>query len=761
MSLKISSEALFIANLDSGINLFAGSGFSLLKNDKGKKLFDQFELKEALCKKFKFDNSNDYTLDELCELIVHENSVKEFNDFLRKVFTVNEYNPLYDNLLKIKIKSFITTNIDNLFQRIVAKSKYCTLNDVTYYGLAKESDNVIDFLPLHGSVTKESNLLFTKSQIASAGKTYEKYFDVFKCQIRKRATIFLGYGFKDSGIMNMLLPEMENNRSNIWIMCLPEDRKSIEYYERLGYNLVIGNTEEFLKWVNENIKGREINQDNIDKTFLNQYLIPSQTNNFEKISIENYYQRGICNWNNILNGHPAETHYLNEVRNLFLENRERTLIVTGISFSGKSTLAMQVALQMQHLENSVLYVDSLLENEAERLIDQIRGKQCLLIFDNCTNDIRALNLLVLQKNINIIAFSNDYLFEISKHLIEVEYKRIDICELDQDDINHIYQKIPFNIKKNFNIKRNKSEKFSMIEFMHSVLKNPYSEKSVKVLLERLKEKSKHAFEIFEISIYLCINQSLLSMDALISYTGVYYSKIHKYISDINSLLNSIDESIYQDLGNQDYYSIRSKIFAYYSNICLIKYFKNHYRNVIEKFIYNLNPYSIYRVNLFKKKAFDAEFIYSLFKDGADDLYDHIISIDNGPYSIQQAALYQLRKKEYDKAFALIDEAKCLAPNNFSIKNTYAVILFENNVGIKTVEAFNQCKESMSILSECFNNDKRKKYHAIRYGEFSLKLSSYYKCKDYIEQALSWLKEVETTEGADREIKRLITHLSSI
>lgn len=761
MSLKIYNEALFIANVKCGVNVFTGSGFSLLKNAKGKKLFDQYELKDALCNKFNFDNKNDYSLDELCELILHENSEKDFNDFLKKIFTVNEYNLLYDNLLKLKIKSFITTNIDNLFQCIIEKSKYYSINDVSFYGLSKESDYIIDFLPLHGSVTQETKLLFTKSQIAAAGKIYDKYFDVFKCQIRKRPTVFLGYGFKDSGIMNMLLPEMENNRSNIWIMCLPEDKKSIDYFERLGYNLIIGDTESFLNWINISIEQDEVDDERIDKTYFSKYLIPTQTNNFEKISIENYYQKAICNWNNILNGHPAETHYINKIRNIYLENKDRTLIVTGISFSGKSTLAMQIALQMQQLENSVMFIDNLFENEARHLVERIHGKSCLIILDNFTNDIQALNILARQKNIRVIAFSNDYFFEISKHLIDNEYLKVDISELNQDDINHIYRKVPYNIKKNYIVKRDDKEKFSMIELMHGILKNPYSEKSVKLLLERLKEKSSHAFEIFEISVYLCINQSLLSMDALISYTGIYNEKLYKYISDINSLLNSIDVPLIEDLGDQDYYSIRSKVFAHYSNICLIKYFNSHYKKVIEKFIYNLNPYSIYRVNLFKKKAFDAEFIYSLFGSNADKLYDHIISIDYGPYAIQQAALYQLRKKKYVKAFALIDKAKSMAPYNFSIKNTYAVILFENNVGLRTEEALNQCKESMSILTECLNNDKRKKYHAIRYGEFSLKLSNYYKCKDYIEQALTWLKDVEAVEGSDREIQKLMSQLVSI
>ena len=61
------------------------------------------------------------------------------------------------------------------------------------------------------------------------------------------------------------------------------------------------------------------------------------------------------------------------------------------------------------------------------------------------------------------------------------------------------------------------------------------------------------------------------------------------------------------------------------------------------------------------------------------------------------------------------------------------------------------KQAMQILEQCYENDKRKLYHAQKYSEFALILSEQYEIDDYLEMALKWL--VEMTENDQIESPR--------
>ena len=102
--------------------------------------------------------------------------------------------------------------------------------------------------------------------------------------------------------------------------------------------------------------------------------------------------------------------------------------------------------------------------------------------------------------------------------------------------------------------------------------------------------------------------------------------------------------------------------------------------------------------------------------------------------------------------------------NYSIKNSRAIILFEAN---KYVDRQNRDKgiknlrEAMSILENCHKNDDRKVYHSQKYAEFAIELNERFKIKDYLNQALKWLKEIELKVGASKRTKNLIRKLENI
>ena len=115
MTVKIDNASLLAEKLCTGISLFTGAGFSILPDQHGKTLPKGSELAQELIKKFDIDEIYEDDLTYISEQCPKE----ELDSFLRNRFTVNSYNPLYKVLNKIKINTYVTTNIDN----ILAKTK--------------------------------------------------------------------------------------------------------------------------------------------------------------------------------------------------------------------------------------------------------------------------------------------------------------------------------------------------------------------------------------------------------------------------------------------------------------------------------------------------------------------------------------------------------------------------------------------------------------------------------------------------------------
>lgn len=98
------------------------------------------------------------------------------------------------------------------------------------------------------------------------------------------------------------------------------------------------------------------------------------------------------------------------------------------------------------------------------------------------------------------------------------------------------------------------------------------------------------------------------------------------------------------------------------------------------------------------------------------LYDY-----TNPYVLQQGALYLSSKKKFQDAFAWIDKAINMTNNKqFSIRNSHAIILFDANYDIDSLEAEKQLDQSMDILSQCVNSDLRRTFHAITYADQAVK-----------------------------------------
>lgn len=760
MSIKIDKPELFKEMLKTGINLFTGAGFSKLPDSNGNVLPDAQNLCNEICKEFSVSKTYSDDLERLSN-IINLRAKQQFQNYLRSKYTVSSYNCLYDNLNLIRINSFITTNIDNIVQCVMDRSSIYCLHNIVEYGAVKKSSHIIPFIPLHGNVKDlNSHLYFGKSELANVDDDNKELFHTMHSKLLEAPTLFWGYGFHDNAIERTISKLLEKNKHSIWIQCLPEN-KNIDYFRDLGCYIIEGTTEELLIWINENSKTSQEPVGSLESIeSIKDYLIPTR-NQIETVSLEDYYVGGCTHWYCILSRYPYETKSVNALYENVLSNKN--IIAIGIPFSGKTTTMMQLAAKVN--ADIKIIVSDISLTEAQRIINVLNSKDAFVFIDNCCDDANITKLFMKQPNLKVVGFSDDYAFESSKHLFEpIDYTRIEIGELEISEAQRIFENIPQILRKEkFSYKDTDEEKFSMLEMISKNVKGILTEERIKILLERLLDDSVEGFEIVSLAIYLVHNKSSLNTDVLCSFFNTTdYSRLTSLLSKAEGYLNEMNVELLPDQYDQNYYNIRSVLFAHLAFEVLINSFKTQFSEVIKKFTINVAPYKIYRYYIFKRSAYDARLFKLLFKGNAHILYEHISHFDESAYTLQQWALYKAYLGDYSGAFSDIDKAINISQNNFSIRNSRAIILFEANKTQKTKIAQERICEAMDILQQCFTSDKRKVYHAQKYAEYALFLAKEQNNTDYIKQAKDWLESIiKTKESTSIRTKQLLKEVKEI
>ena len=337
MAIQIDKIEMFKEALSTGINLFTGAGFSKLPDATGNTLPDASELCGEICHNFSISATYTNDLERLSN-IVNLRAKTQFQEYLRKKYTVTSYSKLYDVLNLVKINSFITTNIDNIIQCVMDHSTNYSLHSVVEYGAAKKDPSVIPFIPLHGNVKDiTSHLYFGKNELANVDSDNRELFDTMHAKLLEAPTLFWGYGFHDNAIERTITRIFEKKRQEIWIQCMPGS-DNIEYFRDLGCYVIEGTTEDLLLWIQKNCNPSTIQVSPTEKyQSIKKYFIPS-LNQIETVSLEDYYTNGYTHWYCILSNYPCEVQCVNLLYESSLT--EKNVIAIGIPFSGKTTNMM-------------------------------------------------------------------------------------------------------------------------------------------------------------------------------------------------------------------------------------------------------------------------------------------------------------------------------------------------------------------------------------------------------------------------------------
>nr|WP_303851685.1 SIR2 family protein [Seleniivibrio woodruffii] len=645
----------------------------------------------------------------------------------------------------------LTTNIDNLFEKIFEKFNNQFLNDTFLDGKLESKD--IDLFKLHGSVTYsyEVPMLFSIDELTGAFLRDNSFWTAAQIKHFSFPSLFWGINIDDPNIVDLINKDNFGKRpcGHNWILILPDTKYDLdaETYADDGYFIIRGNTRSLLDYFqyNMNTKNKE--------TFLDSGIKSDEAKYFYAYSLESilkqkhparpvklFYEGDNPRWSDIIENQLFKLTFFNTALNDILKYKH--VHITGLSGSGKTTLLMQLAASKEILGTKYFF-DTLTVNQAKKFISEIDKKNIVYIFiDNLSSNLDAFDILKTINNYRIISAERDTITYTINGInnLASDTSIIDISNITQSEVNNICN---FMHKSEY---KYKNEQVSLFEIVFKLWFNYSAKERIQQIIEKLPDDLLEFYTIITYARYAGISCSFEMLLAYY-YNECDYKQIYKYAKNLRSLVD--DENYYDDDDSQDYFSLRSKIFSEMS-ITIID--PNVLSKVIRRFHNNINQRLIPNFKMFKRKAWDADIMCIAFQDWREgkNFYDEQILKNNDFFIKHQYAIYLYRKNMVDDAWRLIEEAYNDSNGRvFSIRNTHATYLFDRNIDKKEDShdtVINSLLSSFDELEKCLNNDNSKTYHVTTYARHALKFYHRYKNADsrfIINKAITYI---------DRELK---------
>ena len=773
--MEIQNENSLIHAMKTGINVFVGAGFSLYAYDKKKQNLPSGNgLADELKSMF---NVKAASL-SMISTILQRKAKTEFKAFLTERFSVDSYESFYNNLNLVNVKSYFTTNIDNLIPKIVsAENSKRFINDLLVNGENADA-NRINYLPLHGCVENpENEYVFDVQSLATTFGNNSRIWSYLSNACEKNPTIFLGYSYSDNSVIQALSSyrTFENAQKEKWILLYNPTDDQIEFYEALDFTIIKGEIKEFLELLpnildNEELSGKKNEEEEIRDIFKNN-LVPLDNRNQVSRPIIDFFRGQVPIWSDILSNKIYRVSYYKQIQDS-IYNQNRQTIVIGAPVSGKTTLAMLLAYNVQ-FEGVKLMYSGLTLSKVDFILKILGNLKALIFVENFTDNIEAFLKLSQAKNITVVGVDRSQFYSTVSHMLTPQmFDIINVTELSDNDIQGVFNSVPVEIKASSMKTKRKSKDIyaadSIYEFVIRNIKGQNIVERYKKIIHDLEHDDSNLMEFLLLCAYMHKCRVPLSIEVAYS----YFSDIYNY-QDVLEMKDELEDMLSEFEGSNDlldssieYYYPRTYFIAEailkYSSPVLLK-------KIMSKVIDNVPKYLIYNFKTFRKFAFDSLLTAKAFVDWKDgmDFYKSAYLYDNeNPYVLQQGALFLSKKKQYQEAFKWIDKAiNSTNDKYFSIRNSHAIILFDANYELELNNMVEeQLDRSMEILHKCYHDDSRKIFHAIVYADqaerYFIKVNSE-KNINYLQQAKKWLKEESSNNSWNYELKQRLSKVEKI
>ena len=479
-----------------------------------------------------------------------------------------------------------------------------------------------------------------------------------------------------------------------WIVVYPDakNKEFIEDFEDLGFNIIEADTKELIQYLKDQSYARGVD---IKKYVYREYRekFPGNfvCNELKRSGVRrpvvDFFAGAEPQISDIMSNNVSRIAYFSSVLEVILSGN--ITLITGIPGCGKSTLLMQLAFSNE-LSGRKFWFNNIIKQEAERLI-KLATKNTI-----SSNEIFSFSL------IKSIASALERFIDLQTICTSPEFKLLISSILSDEIFKNRFTYSKFNalsattslissadaidlIRENENI--------SLLEIVFFVATNAVIQDRIKRYINDLLRFEEESLKINLLELFTLVNYTSYcgipcSMDMMYfyfsddidSYTDILYAleKMNKII------VESSEDSVYKQ--DQNYMVMRSKLFSEKS----LSLIENHMiAQVLNRFLDRVSTQIIYRYDIFKRRAYDADLTKRAFDvDSGIKFYEKILEINQSPYIRHQYALFLQRKNLYDPAWKQIDQAYTESRKKiFSIANTHAIILFEHKGSISKDKKF--------------------------------------------------------------------------
>lgn len=573
-----------------------------------------------------------------------------------------------------------------------------------------------------------------------------------------------------------------------WIVIYPSENMEdlIEEFQELGFNIIVADTKELLDYLcgfsfvaPKRIK--EYIYKEYRKSFPANFICKELERSSIRRPVMDFFAGAEPTISDILSANVKRTSYYNQVLQVVLSNR--LTLITGIPGCGKSTLLMQLAFSNE-IDGRKFWFNSIIKQEAEKLVRLVKEDDNITVFlDNLYSNVDAFEILRDCKNIKLVLAERALNYEYIKRFLSISSRQIvDISNLSLNDVQNIC--ISMNKSSSDAITlMEKNENISLLEIVFFVSTSTQIQERIEQYIDDLARFSDEDLKIDLLELYTLVNYTSscgipITMDMLYFYftdSIENYEDILYALKKMNKIIvETTDEDLKYDSA-QDYLIMRSKLFAEKSiNLVPSKMLAQILDNVLER----VSPHIIYRYDIFKRKAYDADFTRRAFsKAKGISFYEKLLQQNKSPYIRHQYAIFLQRKGNIDLAWEQIDRAYTECQKKiFSIANTHAIMMFEKNMAVDAKDKKelqmqkNTINRSFATLEYCMTQDIRVNYHALTYARNAVRYYEKFgkdeEAQNYIESAIKQLEIIlESKEYiyrvTQREMKSLLQNLKEI
>lgn len=775
------------------MNLYLGAGFSVYAdNETGEKLPLGNEINKHLIDVFGLKTNREYTLSKSCQKIKKDNK-DALERLLKETYRVKSFDKMYTGLCRLPIKNIITLNIDNLVERIYedeSSTKIIADNNITG---PLEKNNVVNLYKLHGSVTYPmgSDMSFTDKELTDLFVREPGLFNTVSLKLSSAPTLFWGTSFGDNDSLELICHSEIYSKSATpkWIVVYPSDNveDTIEDLEDLGFNIVVADTKELMEYLCSlsfaaSTKVKKYVYREYRENFPANFICNELEHSSVRRPVMDFFSGAEPVISDILSSNVKRTSYFNQILQTIFS--KRVTLITGIPGCGKSTLLMQLAFGKE-IDGRKFWFNSIIKQEAEKLVRLVKDDKNVTVFlDNLYSNVDVFEVLKGNSNIKLVLAERALNYEYVKRFLSISSDAIvDVSNLAASDIQNICLSMNKSSSDAIALME-KNENISLLEIVFFASTNAQIKERISGYIKDVAEFKDEKLKIDLLELYTLVNYTSscgipATMDMLYFYFGDLIENYEDIIYALKKMNKIIVETTDEELKideSQDYLIMRSKLFAEKS-IFLIP--PEIFAHVLEKFLDKVSPHAIYRYDIFKRKAYDADFTCRAFsKTRGIQFYEKLLLQNSNPYVRHQYSIFLQRKGDINLAWEQIDRAHTECQKKiFSIANTHAIIMFEKNMAVEAKNEKeldiqkNTIGRSFSTLEYCLSQDIRVSYHALTYArnairyyekfgkdEFSesyidsatVQLNSIIDSKEYIYRPV--LREMKTLLSELREIK---------